>query len=78
MTKVLVVGGTHLGIRGLYREKIFEIGSQDELEGIIREEFNLEGALKGSYITSSDRVVHTLVNEKGETLFEYYVKEMFG
>ena len=74
--KVRVLGGTHLGIAGGYGSRVFDVESLDEIEQTIREEENLQAAEKSSYEASNGLEIHTLVDENGLTLFEWYIKEL--
>jgi hypothetical protein len=73
--KVRVLGGSHLGIAGGYGTRIFDIDHPDEIEKIIREEEGLQEATKSSYENKSGLLINTLVDEKGLTLFEWYISE---
>lgn len=70
--RVVVEGGTHLGIVGCYGRKEFEIRNPDELEKRIRKNRDLPTAKKSSYKHGTE-IIHTLTDEKGATLFEYCV-----
>jgi hypothetical protein len=73
--KLRVLGGTHLGIRGGYGTRIFDVDHPDEIEKIIREEEGLQDATKSSYESTTGFLINTLIDEKGLTLFEWYVIE---
>lgn len=70
--KVTVVGGTHIGIKGLYGERVFNVDCVADVETIIREENNLQDAILSSYI-KNNILFHTLENEGGLTLFEWRI-----
>jgi len=71
--KIKVYGGTHIGIAGCYGVRNFNVKNIKEIEQIIRKENNLENATKSSYEASDGTKIHCLTDEKGLTLFEYYI-----
>jgi hypothetical protein len=76
MVKMTIHGGTHLGIVGLYGEKVFELDSPHDLEQAIREDRNLPLANKSCYTSSDGHPIHTLTDEEGKTIFEYRIVEL--
>ena len=69
--RVLVKGGTHLGIVGGYKEKVFNVETLDDIEKQIREEFNLQDSKAISYGT-----IHALIDDAGQTQFEWKIVEI--
>jgi len=71
--KIKVEGGTHLGMVGGYGVRTFNVKDESEIEQIIREEEDLQDAIKSSYKTPNGDLIHTLVDENELTLFEWNI-----
>lgn len=75
-----VTGGTHLGIRGCYGEKYFQVVKAEDLAENIRQQLlPFKPKLKDAKLEQSDlhgRTVYRLDDKDGNTLFEYYYEEI--
>ncbi len=73
--KILIHGGTHLGIVGFYGEKTFEVKSPNDLRQAIIDDpslakYNLAEADEGGYLSTNGHPIHTFEEKADKAMFE--------